>query len=104
MQAFSVFLGWVRSVSGSVWATSVAHGSNIPRRQSASAGLHGPPRRHPGRLRDPAVLIGEALTAEMLRRWAAPGERALGPTQGMSAADYGIEWSPVVLLLSSVFH
>jgi membrane protease YdiL (CAAX protease family) len=25
---FSVFLGWVRAVTGSVWATSVAHASN----------------------------------------------------------------------------
>ena len=71
---FSVFLGWVRSVSGSVWATSVAHASNNVTNDSLQRLTF--TGRQDGNLPDVAIvpsLIGEALV------WAAIiGARALG--------------------------
>jgi membrane protease YdiL (CAAX protease family) len=59
---FSVFLGWVRSVTGSVWATSVAHGSNNVTSDNLQRLIL--TRRDAGSLPDPAVvlsLLGEAM-------------------------------------------
>jgi membrane protease YdiL (CAAX protease family) len=59
---FSVFLGWVRSVSGSVWATSVAHASNNVTNDSLQRMIF--TGRRDGPLADDAILpslIGEAL-------------------------------------------
>lgn len=59
----SVFLGWIRSVTGTVWATSVAHASNNTTNDSLQRlGFTG---YQNGSLPDFAIvpcLIGEALT------------------------------------------
>jgi membrane protease YdiL (CAAX protease family) len=59
---FSVFLGWVRSVTGTVWATSVAHASNNVTNDSLQRlAFTG---RKDGTLPDSAIvpsLLGEAL-------------------------------------------
>jgi membrane protease YdiL (CAAX protease family) len=60
---FSVFLGWVRSVTGTVWATSLAHASNNTTNDSLQRlAFTG---RQDGTLPDYAILpslIGEAFT------------------------------------------
>jgi membrane protease YdiL (CAAX protease family) len=59
---FSMFLGWIRSVTGSVWATSIAHASNNTTNDSLQRlAFTG---RQDGTLPDSAILpslIGEAL-------------------------------------------
>jgi membrane protease YdiL (CAAX protease family) len=82
---FSVFLGWVRSVTGSVWATSVAHGSNNVTNDNLQRLTY--TGTEAGSLPDTAValsLISEALcwgaviAAHAL--WTSPARRSRAPS------------------------
>jgi hypothetical protein len=93
---FSVFLGWVRSVTGTVWATSVAHSSNNVTDDSFQRlSFTG---RQDGPLPDAAIvpsLVGEAVVwaaiigAHALRQARADGRpaRRAGPRCRVSPDD-----------------
>jgi hypothetical protein len=88
---FSVFLGWIRSVTGTVWATSLAHSSNnVTNDGLQRLGFSG---RQNGNLPDFAIV--PCLVAEAMMWGIVIGSHALLRARHQRSEGHGTSTLPV---------